>query len=364
MNEVIETKRPLAEGDGATKGSIARELRLRIVSGEFGPGKRLPTRSELQQHFGTTKVTVQRAFDDLVEDGFILADGRRGTFVSATPPHLTRYGLVFMGHPDQLDWPPFLESLRQEAAKLAKAGGRQFPCYYCVDQHQNSDDYSRLLRELHTQQLAGIVFTYTPEFVAHTRLMETHGVPMVAISDLPRFEIPVVSIDYSSFFEKALDHLAARGKRRVAALVPEMLYEAFSGQFRMGVAQRGLCTKPYWWQPVYLGSPEFARPYAHLMMHPNQAVRPDALIIANDNLTESTLAGLMDAGIRVPDDVEIVAHCNFPVDSLPSAPMQRLGYDVRIVLDTCLQAIDLQRRGEIVPLRTAVPAVMESLVPR
>ena len=363
MIEVIEAKRPLVEGDGATKGSIAQELRLRIVSGEFGPGTRLPTRSELQQHFGTTKVTVQRAFDDLVEDGFILADGRRGTFVSATPPHLNRYGLVFMGHPDNPGWPPFSETLRREAAKLAKADGRQFPCYYYVDQNHNSEDYGRLLRELRTHQFAGLVFTYTPEFVAHTPLMEAHGTPLVAISNQPRFGIPVVSIDYSSFFETALDHLAARGKQRVAALVPDMLYQAFSEQFRTGAAKRGLNTEPYWWQPVHLGSPGFARSYVRLMMHANQAIRPDSLIIADDNLTQSTLAGLMDAGVRVPQDLEIVAHSNFPADSPPAASMQRLGYDVRLVLDTCLEAIDRQRRGESMPLRTAVPAGMEPTAP-
>ena len=72
---------------------------------------------------------------------------------------------------------------------------------------------------------------------------------------------------------------------------------------------------------------------------------PDALLISDDNLVEHATAGLVAAGARVPEDVEVVAHCNFPWPTPSVLSVERLGYDAREVLDRCLRAIDDRRSG-------------------
>ena len=91
-------------------------------------------------------------------------------------------------------------------------------------------------------------------------------------------------------------------------------------------------------------------------VHPGQRDRPDALIISDDNLVEHATAGIVAAGIGVPGDCAIVAHCNFPWPTPSALPMRRLGYDAREVIRVALESIDRQRRGEpagtlVVPAR-------------
>ncbi len=69
-----------------TKTSIADSLRRGIVGGEFPSGSRLPNRRQLAERFGASSVTVQRAMERLVRDGFVYADGPNGTFVTPHPP--------------------------------------------------------------------------------------------------------------------------------------------------------------------------------------------------------------------------------------------------------------------------------------
>src|SRR5262245_29184268 len=81
---------------------IAEQIRRRIVTGELLPGQRLPTRRELNTRFGAGPMTVQRALDRLLRDGFVVAAGRRGTFVSPQPPHLSHFALsMYTLYPQQ-----------------------------------------------------------------------------------------------------------------------------------------------------------------------------------------------------------------------------------------------------------------------
>src|SRR5947207_12682088 len=84
-----------ADPHDATKHRMIGEtLRGEIVAGRFPPGARLPTRRQLTERFAAGPMSVQRALDRLARDGFVVAEGRRGTFVSPQPPHLNHYALV------------------------------------------------------------------------------------------------------------------------------------------------------------------------------------------------------------------------------------------------------------------------------
>jgi DNA-binding LacI/PurR family transcriptional regulator len=117
--------------------------------------------------------------------------------------------------------------------------------------------------------------------------------------------------------------------------------------------------RPYWVQRLAATHPEHARECAHLMFNANQDERPDALMIRDDNLVEHTILGLLDAGIRVPQDLEIVAHCNFPPPTPSVVPLTRLGFDTRRILTTAMSTLDRLRRGKV-GRSTLIPAEFES----
>ncbi len=60
---------------------VARELRTRILQGDFNDGGRLPTEAELSDAYGVSRQTIRRAFQDLVSEDMVYRVPGRGTFV-------------------------------------------------------------------------------------------------------------------------------------------------------------------------------------------------------------------------------------------------------------------------------------------
>lgn len=188
-----------------TNSAVAEQIRLQIVRGEISPGQRLPVRTELEARFGTTAMTVQRAFDQLTADGFIESRGRHGTFVAQHPPHLARYALVFSVPPQSgaQVWSPLWSLLGEEAAKFEASHNCRFTSFYNIDGHIEGEDYRRLLHEIQTRQLAGIIFAMDPSQLSHTPILKQRDVPMAAITMAPGEQsVPTVLIDYKSFFDR------------------------------------------------------------------------------------------------------------------------------------------------------------------
>lgn len=64
---------------------IAGMLRGAISSGRLPPGERLPSETELIEHFGVARMTVRQAVQELRSEGLVVAEQGRGVFVRETP---------------------------------------------------------------------------------------------------------------------------------------------------------------------------------------------------------------------------------------------------------------------------------------
>ncbi|MGB3408609.1 MAG: winged helix-turn-helix domain-containing protein, partial [Jannaschia sp.] len=80
-------------------GTLQRQLQEivtgGILSGRFRPGDRMPSSRGLARHLGISRITVSRAYTDLVANDYLSARGRSGYFVSDSaprPPVLTPAG--------------------------------------------------------------------------------------------------------------------------------------------------------------------------------------------------------------------------------------------------------------------------------
>lgn len=340
---------------------IDREIREQIVAGHLLPGSRLPTRDEIGQKYGAGANTVQRALDRLRVDGFIQSSGRNGTHVSVEPPHLTRYAVVFPGNPSQPhDWVSFFTALRNEAIRAQRTEGRKLPLYYGVHQDPTNDDYQALLADVLAHRVAGIVFASSAHGLVGSPILEAPGIPRVGIMlPAPHATFPTIYTDANSFLDRALKFLQERGCRKVAFINPPG-FESLCEPMLEKIAKLGMETRPFWNQTVSVSIPYTARNLAHLLFHPEQTDRPDGLIISDDNLVEHATAGLLDAGVQVPGDIEVVAHCNFPWPTPSIVQVQRLGFDAHEVLQLAIDYIDALRRGESVAPVATIPARFEN----
>ena|GEM_PF-274256 len=349
-----------AESNYIKYRGIAAALRAKILSGEFKPGTRLPTREALIRQFDTTSVTIQKAFDLLADQGWIRAAGRRGTFVSEKLPNRC-YALAFPW-PRQIDTSQFYRALWQQAEQLTTPQ-RQITCFYEIGSRTDTEDYLRLADLVRSHRLAGVIFANNPFDVEGLPVLEEPGVARVTII-APKAPLPVpfVGPDVAAFCGKALDVLAAAGRRRVAVITLAQVEESgpwLAKLFEMAAA-RGLQIQRAWVQAAPLMAPQWARHAAEVLFQAGTTARPDALLITDDNLVPEATAGVRAAGVRVPEDVRAIVHTNFPYPTPAAVPVTRVGFDISHLLELCIERIDQQCRGEQPPMHTVLPPLSEA----
>lgn len=340
--------------------SIVTDLRARIVSGELKPGDRLPTRSECEARYAAASMTIQRAFTRLAQDGFITAKGRHGTFVAEKPPHLHRFILSIPVH-NGGDMLKFWIRLRDAADGIMSSGRAHIETYYGIAPGIQGGDLPRLEADLKTGCIAGIIFANNPwQMKNHTALTKP-GLPRIGFlsggngMDVLRMGMGGAGSD---FFDIALRHLIAQGRKRIAMM-------AVPGQgdtgFRNAMAKHGLPFHEHWVQFAPQPFANIMVNQVQLLMHPPLGERPDAIVIADDHLVDAVCNGLMRLGLAPGPDLDVVAHANFPLDSPAALPIARLGFDIPEALLAAIDVLERKRRGEIVPEVTIVKPRFEEL---
>lgn len=64
---------------------IYQDILQKIDSGEYAPGDKIPTESELGELYGVSRVTIRSALNRLVEENQLVKRAGKGTFVSMPP---------------------------------------------------------------------------------------------------------------------------------------------------------------------------------------------------------------------------------------------------------------------------------------
>ena len=348
---------------------IADRIKRDILRGVVAPGQQLPVRVQLEQKFKTTPVTLNRAMKMLMKEGFVTARMGSGTHVAPHPPHLSHYALAFP-FASVKGVSRFYEALSNEAAKL-QGKERRVSTYYGIESHVDVPDYQRLLELVGARRLAGLIFACNPYLLAGagSPLIRDRAVFRTAVMQPDsQFSFPSVYPDINAFLPKALDYLAERGRKRVAVVMLEGATRPQLEPLQALTSKRGLILRPHWLQAASSTAPEWSRQSALLLLHSAQTERPDAVVIADDNLVEGFTKGIRDSGMKVISgnelsrtaDLEVVAQANFPYPTPSAVPAKRLGCNITQLLAVCLERIEQQRRGEKVPAHTSIPVEFEA----
>lgn len=353
MTEAEQSSSPVV----AKQSMISEHLRQEIIGGKLAPGSRLPTQVQLVEQFRVSGVTIQRALDRLIREGFIHTRGRNGTFVTPHPPHLYSYGVVFRDEP-KVGRSRYHEMLEAQAMRIQRASERKVTIFNGISGQEDNGSSSRLLALVRSHQLAGLLLIDGDTFL-DTPLLDEAGIFRAAVMSrkVDSLHCPIIFPDMTGMMDLALDTLVARGRKRVAILITAPVYYEFADYLKHAMISRGITPLDRWMQIVPHDIPEAVR-NSVLMMMANGQDRPDGLFIADDNLVEGASSGLVAAGVNVPTDIEVVAHCNFPWSS-PVLPMQRVGFDTRQIMETAVNVIDIQRQGRRAPSVTRIPALLE-----
>jgi DNA-binding LacI/PurR family transcriptional regulator len=93
------------------------------------------------------------------------------------------------------------------------------------------------------------------------------------------------------------------------------------------------------------------------MMRSSPSLTPDAMVVMDDHLAEPLADALTEMAVRVPQDLQVVSHWNFPLRYTRQLPFHLLGPDAAELLTRWLETIDRLRRGEPVAERGIVSPI-------
>ena len=330
---------------------IVSDLLKRITSGSLAPGAALPSVADLSVRYQASTTTVQRAVVHLREQGY-LSTSKRGSRVVENPPHLSNFGFVRPFIPFQSQ---FVVALQNEATKLCRTSlspsgtKRRFSVFDEIDCPPGKEErhHRDLVSAVESETVAGLIFCRPPRRFAATAVLRNPHVPCVAITGekLPG----VVRLQIEGFHERALDLLARRERRRVAVITITNRDDRFVQDILHEATRHGITIHPWWVQGIHPSDVRWAANCAQMLLRAGGDDKPDALIIDDDNLVPEATAGIAATGIRVPDDLDVVVHTNFPWPTASAVPAARLGTDVRKLIRTAVDVIERRRAGGDAP---------------
>jgi len=310
--------------------------------------------------FEVSSLTMQRAMDQLLEDGFIDAQGARGTFVAERPPHQYRIGLAFAPERHDPKWSNLWSAFLAAADRVERSAAFRFETYLGMDPHLDTEGSWRLKRDIERRALAGVVVDHWSLPVLHALGLPRRSIPTVCIMEQKGpARIPCLSLDVDAFYDKALARLKAAGCRRVATIalgnaevwkhlpVIERLYRRHGLKYRPERVQ-GVPIMPAF---------DWGEHTARLLMKGPTRERPDGLIISDDNLAVPVATRLVAAGIRGPTDQRVVSLGNWP--ALPRVPLEFewIGFDMCNLMERAVQAIHGLHMGQKAAQRSRLKPV-------
>ncbi len=340
---------------------ILAAVRADILSGKFQPGDRLPTREELAKKFGSTKVTMQKAMDILLEEGILTARRGAGTYVTNAAESKLPYFLL-------IDQPQgksrFKDAVVNEAKKHSDSRQALSTCYY-KGLHYRSDELDRLYTLMARQRVAGLLIAVSALKLDGSRLLDFPEIPKVFIGTPHTYGAypSVTNAGRRSIYRRVLDYFKEKERRSAAVIMSTVDDDLLLDSPFKGLAdERDIHAPPEWIQAAPLRAPAAAARLA-LLMFRDPAHRPEALHIGDDGHVPAITEALATLNIRVPEDLLVTAHANFPYPTRSCVTARRIGYDAREFISNGLEFLDQQRRGET-PEDREVEPVWQEEVPR
>jgi len=194
------------------------------------------------------------------------------------------------------------------------AGERGFGVLFCNTDESEKEEltYVAMLLE---RQIDGVMLVPATSTPRSLRLLRDRHVPVVVLDrrvDAPN--VDVVRSDSESGAHLLVRHLIELGHRRIAALVgPREVSTSIDrvAGYRRALAEAGLRTEP---ELIRYGGYQEAAGAAMARQVLELRRAPSAVFAGNNFIAAGILMTLRTAGVRVPDDMSVVAF-----DDLPSA---------------------------------------------
>jgi DNA-binding LacI/PurR family transcriptional regulator len=289
---------------------LAGDLRRGILAGDWAPGSKLPTESQLSQDTGLSLTTVRRAFDELVQQGLVERRQGAGSFVRALErsPQSPRRTIGVLVPSAQQYYPRVLAGIEEV---LSSAGAAMHLSTYHYDEAEERRDLQFLL----DSGVEGLLLVPTLLGVedpqARVDALMTLPVPVVLVERHvsgagARDRSEYVCSDHAGGAYDAVRHLHSLGHTRIALLARSAnpTIEGVTAGFEQGMEALGLSMGPHLMAPKSEWTDARAAAFVDALV---RAGTTAALVFGDREATLVSRAA-SHRGLRVPDDLALVSY--------------------------------------------------------
>lgn len=328
LERMMKTKKAMDEpsSDEPKYRMIADSLRESVLSGEYRPGSRLPSETDLVRRFGVSRMTIVKAIKELQQADLVTRRVGSGTYVSPRSSQTCRlFGLLI----PELGQTEIFEPICQG---MASYQGTPYSLLWgnsVGEGHPKEQVAEELCQQYIAQQVSGVFFaplelTPTKDEVNRKIMAALNKVkiPVVlldrCVEPYPgRSQYDLVGIDNRRTAYAATAHLLTAGAKKIAFLgkaLSASTVDARVAGYREALTVHGKRRQE---DIVLRGDPSDT----DLIKNVLDTQKPDAFVCANDHTAASLMQSLSRLGRRVPADIRIVGVDDVKYASLLSVPL-------------------------------------------
>jgi DNA-binding LacI/PurR family transcriptional regulator len=150
--------------------------------------------------------------------------------------------------------------------------------------------------------------------------------------------------------------LATRQRKRIAVIAATC--EQFIG-LNEQLRQYGLSIPRSRLIATGLDDPDQAARTTELLLEFPPELRPDVLLILDDNLLGPVTQALSQVNVCVPEEMDVLAYVTWPASDFSPLVSKRLGFNMTEAMGTALDMLGEQRRTRRIPQDQTVGACLD-----
>jgi LacI family transcriptional regulator len=254
----------------------------------------------------------------------------------------------------------FAEIAKALSAKVREAGYDVVIC----NSEENAELEAAEIERLMGRQVDGLVLAsaHMTASAAVFERLEARGLPYVLIDRrFTDLQAPYVGSDDEAIGRMATEHLVERGARRIAHLAGLDRQPGLGrlAGFRAALAAAGLPVR----EDYIVRATDDATGYLAMRSLLAASERPDAVFGYNDPTAAGAMKAILEAGLRIPQDIKVIGVGNVHYSDLLRVPLSTIDQGSETIgenaADILLKAAGSKRRR---PSRTVI--VEPKLMPR
>jgi len=339
LTDVTAPQEPTRQGLAYIE--IANGLRNEFQNGKYTPGSRLPTIHQLAKTWKSSYFTIHTALTTLARQGWVERIHGRGTYVADANKRFQCAGIYHVINIWSKQEALFARQLNECLIERLHMMGKATQVF--VDSRPD-DMHGKLPPDLadaiQDRRVDCLIAANTDSFSnpALTRL----SLPVALMTPVRKKN--AVHFDNRGFLQGSIRHLLRQGCRSVGIISNDpLLYKTIIRETKAA----GLATRPEWnLHPSRYKTPlkEFGY-HAFRRLH-RLPKKPDGLIIYPDIVVEGAILAILQSGVRIPEEMKLVAHSNARVHLICPFPVTWAVSDEDAAAAALIQTVEKQFAGE------------------